>query len=372
MGNCLKCFQSSAEPTLPTTSASPNSAVNNIHSQNHSLDNCYETVVGHHHHLHHNNHQQHPNANERCARETDELLSSRTPLKPAKANNCDTKRNSFKSLGLLNGSAPTMSDIITTVKESLEVSHQTLNKLFEIYKDPDDDELILTDGIERLCNDLNYQPDDFAILVLAWCLDASQMYRFTKTEFIDGLHKMRADNIANIRLRLEQTIEMLKVDAEMFKQLYRFTFRFGLEPDQRVLPLEMAIDLWKLVFTVQTPDLFTNWINFLEKHPNIRRIPKDTWNMYLNFTEQCDIENYDDTEAWPSLFDDFVDYEKTRALELTLSGIHHHHEQHQQQQQQQNHHHQYHHDDDNNNDDPLMQSHVKDGLAGGDLRHHVS
>jgi len=97
----------------------------------------------------------------------------------------------------------------------------------------------------------------------------------------------------------------------------------------------MAIDLWKLVFTVQTPDLFSNWIHFLEKHPNIRRIPKDTWNMYLNFTEQCDIQNYDDTEAWPSLFDDFVDYEKNRAL--VSSGIH---------------------DDDNNNDDPL-QSHVK-------------
>ncbi|XP_034478735.1 DCN1-like protein 3 [Drosophila innubila] len=333
MGNCLKCFQSSsAAPTLPTSSSSPNALHTNANSSScqaaTSIVNCYD-IVG-------------PNSNERCAiydrpRETDELLSNRNPLKPA--NNCDTKRNSFKSLGLLNGSAPTMSEIITTaVKESMEVSHQTLNKLFDVYKDPDDEDMILTDGIERLCNDLNYQPDEFAILVLAWCLDASQMCRFTKTEFIDGLHKMRADTIASIRLRLEQTIEMLKVDAEMFKQLYRFTFRFGLEPDQRVLSLEMAIDLWKLVFTVQKPDLFSNWVNFLEKHPNIRRIPKDTWNMYLNFTEQCDIENYDDTEAWPSLFDDFVEYEKNRKTDVAV------------------------HDDDNNNDDPL-QSHVKSGVS---------
>ncbi|KAH8252457.1 hypothetical protein KR032_000043 [Drosophila birchii] len=325
MGNCLKCFQSAAEQSLPTNASSPNSNSNACPAAT-SLANCYESVGSN------------PNANERCAlyndrpRETDELLSSRTPLKPAKANNCDTKRNSFKSLGLLNGTAPTMSDIITTaVKESMEVSHQSLNQLYDVYKDPDDEDMILTDGIERLCNDLNYQPDEFAILVLAWCLDASQMCRFTKTEFIEGLLKMRADTIESIRLRLEQTIEMLKADAEMFKQLYRFTFRFGLEPDQRVLSLEMAIDLWKLVFTVQTPDLFSNWIHFLEKHPNIRRIPKDTWNMYLNFTEQCDIQNYDDTEAWPSLFDDFVDYEKNRALES--AGIH---------------------DDDNNNDDPLQ------------------
>ncbi|XP_030388577.1 DCN1-like protein 3 [Scaptodrosophila lebanonensis] len=342
MGNCLKCFQTSTENSLPTSS-SPNAYAS--HS-NHacqaatSIDNnCYGTRV--------------VNANDRCAiydrpRETDELLSTRSPLK----SNCDTKRNSFKPIGLLNGSAPTMSDIITSaVKESMEVSHQTLNRLFDVYKDPVDEDMILPEGIERLCNDLNYQPDEFAILVLAWCLDASQMCRFTKTEFIDGLHKMRADTIATIRIRLEQTIEMLRVDTEMFKQLYRFTFRFGLEPDQRVLSLDMAIDLWKLVFTVQTPDLFSNWIHFLEKHPNIRRIPKDTWNMYLNFTEQCDIDNYDDTEAWPSLFDDFVDYEKSRALEgktatesIAPTAMH---------------------DDDNNNDDPL-QAHVK---GGGDPSH---
>ncbi|ALC42339.1 CG13322 [Drosophila busckii] len=329
MGNCLKCFQFQSTSSTSSTSlaAQQQQLPANCITANANSGNCYDIVA--------------LNANERGAnydrqRETDELLSNRTPLKPA--NNCDTKRNSFKSLGLLNGSAPTMSEIITTaVKETMEVSHQTLNKLFEQYKDPDEEDMILTEGIERLCNDLNYQPDEFAILVLAWCLDASQMCRFTKTEFIDGLHKMRADTIASIRLRLEQTIEMLKVDSEMFKQLYRFTFRFGLDPDQRVLSLEMAIDLWKLVFTVQTPDLFANWIDFLEKHPNIRRIPKDTWNMYLNFTEQCDIENYDDTEAWPSLFDDFVEYEKNRAREHGPAAIH---------------------DDDNNNDDPL-QCHVK-------------
>lgn len=43
--------------------------------------------------------------------------------------------------------------------------------------------------------------------------------------------------------------------------------------------------------------------------------------MFLNFSEQCDINNYDDTEAWPSLFDDFVDYEKARQGELTTTAI---------------------------------------------------
>ena len=37
----------------------------------------------------------------------------------------------------------------------------------------------------------------------------------------------------------------------------------------------------------------------------MRGIPRDTWNMFLNFvnTVGSDLTQYDDTEAWPSLFD---------------------------------------------------------------------
>lgn len=254
------------------------------------------------------------------ARETDELLA-RSPLK--NANNCDTKRNSFKkSLVLLNANPTTTMSNIMTGGETVVVSDNTLNQLFEKYKDPDEEDLILAEGIERLCKDLEYQPDEFAILVLAWRLDASQMCRFKKTEFIEGLQKMCADSIETIRLRLEQTIEVLKIDSEMFKHLYKFTFQFGLEPDQRILPLDVAICLWKLVFTVRQPRNFdlNEWIKFLEEDTHKRGIPKDTWCMFLNFSEQMDIDSYDDTEAWPSLFDDFVDYERARLKSAALDN----------------------------------------------------
>ena len=75
----------------------------------------------------------------------------------------------------------------------------------------------------------------------------------------------------------------------------------------------MAISLWKLVFSQDEPFLLSKWLAFLEKF-EIRGIPKDTWDMFLNFIEQVgsDLSSYDDTEAWPSLFDDFVEYENDR------------------------------------------------------------
>lgn len=196
------------------------------------------------------------------------------------------------------------------IKDS-QMSDNAINKLFEEYKDPNED-AILEEGIERLCQDLDKKPDDFAILVLAWCLDAAQMCCFTKTEFIQGLQQMNAASISEIKLRLQQTVEKLSIDTELFKQLYRFTFRFGLEVGHRILSLDMAIILWRLVFTLHTPEILERWLSFLDQNPSIRGIPKDTWNMFLNFAESCDITQYDADEAWPSLFDDFVEYENDR------------------------------------------------------------
>lgn len=107
-----------------------------------------------------------------------------------------------------------------------QISDNKINALFETYRDEEGaEDAILAAGIERLCADLRFKPEDFAILVLAWRLDAAQMCRFTKTEFIQGLHTLNADSIEMVRQRLEEEVLRLAKDGEMFKALYRFTFR---------------------------------------------------------------------------------------------------------------------------------------------------
>ncbi|CAG9831273.1 unnamed protein product [Diabrotica balteata] len=195
-------------------------------------------------------------------------------------------------------------------------SETKLINLFEQYKDNCED-CILAEGIEQFCQDLQISPDDFKILVLAWKLNAEQMCRFTRSEFVNGLKFIRADSIKAIQTRLPELVSEIEHNYEMFKDLYRFTFRFGLDSSsgQRILPTDMAIILWKLVFTIREPPILNRWISFLETHQMIRGIPKDTWNMFLNFSDHVgsDLSCYDDNEAWPSLFDDFVEYENDQA-----------------------------------------------------------
>lgn len=192
------------------------------------------------------------------------------------------------------------------------LSDSRVSALFELYKDPNED-AILTEGIERLCNDLQLCPDEFKVLVLAWKLNAEQMCCFTKNEFVQGLKSMKVDSIKGIQNRLPEIVAELQRDNELFKDLYRFTFKFGLDvaTGQRILPSDVAIVLWRLVFTICEPPIMNRWLNYLEQHPHVRGIPKDTWYMFLNFcdTVGTDLSSYDDTEAWPSLFDDFVEFE---------------------------------------------------------------
>ncbi|KAG8185527.1 hypothetical protein JTE90_012864 [Oedothorax gibbosus] len=196
---------------------------------------------------------------------------------------------------------------------SREYSEGKVNAFFEQYKDRDEN-AVLAEGIERFCNDLGMPPDDFRILLLAWKFNAKHMFCFTKEEFFHGCKALKADSIQDIQSRFPDMVVEVRC-AERFKDFYRFTFKFGLEPDQRVLMSEMAIQLWKLVFYGNEPPILHRWLFFLEKHPSVRGISRDTWNMFLNFCESVgnDLSSYDDTAAWPSLFDDFVEYENDQT-----------------------------------------------------------
>lgn len=221
-------------------------------------------------------------------------------------NNAKTAKTFYQKLPSIPRSMSSMGSSEPRVSES------KINQLFELYKDNSDD-CILADGIENLCNDLQLNPDDFKVLLLAWKLNASQMCRFTRTEFVQGLKSMKTDSIKGMQIKLNDISQELKRDSEHFKDLYRFTFKFGLDvtTGQRILPADIAVLLWRLVFTNNEPPILDRWLAYLEKNPHIRGIPKDTWYMFLNFCEYVgdDLSSYDDTEAWPSLFDDFVEFE---------------------------------------------------------------
>ena len=208
-----------------------------------------------------------------------------------------------------------VSDTTTTAASGQQPKHSQIDKYFMKYKD-DTEDAILAEGMEKFCVDLGVDPTEFIVLVLAWKFEASQMCRFTREEFINGCQKMKVHDAKSLRERFPELLAEARRERNS-KELYNFTFSFGLDHStgQRTLPVEMAIPLWNLVFSQRRPLLLDRWFHFLQS-TDVRGISRDTWNMFLPFVKSIapNLSNYDESEAWPSLFDDFVEYEETNKM----------------------------------------------------------
>lgn len=90
------------------------------------------------------------------------------------------------------------------------LSDNKLNTLFDQYKDESEDAM-LAEGIEQFCKDLQVSPDDFKILLLAWKLNAEQMCRFTREEFVKGLKGLRVDSIKGIQSKLPELVNEVNI-----------------------------------------------------------------------------------------------------------------------------------------------------------------
>ncbi len=204
-----------------------------------------------------------------------------------------------------------------------EYDETKIEIMFEKYKDETEDS-ILVNGMERFCQDLGVNPAEFSVLVLAWKFNASKMCRFTKQEFVEGCKLLKVDNVNSIKHKMADIGKAVRQNTEDFRDLYKFTFGFGLDVDegQRSLPVNMAIPLWKLVFGDTAPAYMDQWYEYIEDR-EVKVIPKDTWNMFLHMAEsiESDFSNYDECEAWPSLFDDFVEAQRQKTPNGTAESM---------------------------------------------------
>lgn len=217
----------------------------------------------------------------------------------------------------------TLSSTLSSSSESKQIS-STVNtfdrrlQFFKHYASSVDDELISLDGILRFCDDLSIEPDSYEVLLFCFLCRAKQMYSLTKEEFLLGLQTLA--NPSDLRTALF-SYDILPYE----NQFYIWTYHYGLIDGQRCVTTSNAISLWRLFYSkhVSKPDIFDRWINYLEEDWN-NEIPKtitcDTWTIFPQFAKFIQLngyEAYDDNEAWPCLFDGFVENQLGRHEDKT-------------------------------------------------------
>jgi len=187
-------------------------------------------------------------------------------------------------------------------------SPKRLEELFTKYKDAEEDQ-ISPDGMTKFCSDLDVDPADVIMLIIAYHLNAQRMGYFTKDEFVKGLTKMSVDSIAKLKAQFSALREELN-DGTKFKEIYRFSFNFGKEPDQKIIELQMGIGILEVVMG-DKPHAKT-YVKFLREQTTYKALNLDQWLNFLDFSRSIkqDFSNYDENSAWPVILDEYAAWSK--------------------------------------------------------------
>lgn len=138
--------------------------------------------------------------------------------------------------------------------------------LFNSFADDDDPEIISMEGISKLGEQLEMDPSsDVRLLVLLWKLGAlSKPGSITKTEFLNGMKKLKKDSIKGLK-SITPSFDLGFLERQEFRDLYRFVFKFNLEGTHKTLEKDMVIALLGLVLDTNRAPHLNYFIEFLQQ-----------------------------------------------------------------------------------------------------------
>ncbi|ERF72323.1 hypothetical protein EPUS_06079 [Endocarpon pusillum Z07020] len=224
---------------------------------------------------------------------------------------------------------------------SISATHQNLSKLFDKYRDQpkDQPDRIGIEGAQKYLNDLRVGLEELVHLALCELLQPISVGEFTREKFISGWKSadkagtnQSYDNIKAQGEYVKTLRKQLQTDRSYLKQVYRYTFNLARPEGQKNVPVDAALDFWKMFFDADKGGIewnsdWTPWLDWwLEYYEAKYKRPanKDLWNMVgelVNKTAEPGGENMDwwsEDGAWPMAVDEFVAFVKEKRGDVVM------------------------------------------------------
>jgi len=197
-----------------------------------------------------------------------------------------------------------------------DISIEKINKLFLAYADLDQD-IITSNGIIKLCNDINMKDEEIIMLILSFHLNSTKFGKYTRIDFINGLESLRIDNL----ISLKEAIIKMKSDydnnIDTLRKVYLFSFQLAAQ-HSKTLNTDVAVALIK-VLLLNRYFFITYYCEFMKiQQHKLSYITKDQWTCFLEFCINIkeDLSNYQSSDGWPTLLDEFVEWMKTKRINM--------------------------------------------------------
>lgn len=115
-------------------------------------------------------------------------------------------------------------------KQAPEESRFNTNRLIGWFKKytTDDPTQLGPDGMERFCEDIKLEPENIAMLCIAYKMNAKNMGYFTQAEWIKGLAdpEVQCDTPTKLQNKLNYFYNLMN-DAQSFKLIFRYAYDFA-------------------------------------------------------------------------------------------------------------------------------------------------
>ncbi|KAI8056299.1 potentiating neddylation domain-containing protein [Gilbertella persicaria] len=122
---------------------------------------------------------------------------------------------------------------------------------------------------------------------------------------MSGMKSLDSDSLEKLQQKRPE-FERVFEDSDQFKEMYRYTFGYAKNNDQKCIEVETASVLWTMLLSDRYP-IVHEFIAFLQDKAPVKVINRDQWNSFLEFVS-TDLSDYDESLAWPVLFDEFVEW----------------------------------------------------------------
>lgn len=189
---------------------------------------------------------------------------------------------------------------------------KALDTLFNKYKDPKDD-VIGPEQMETFFNDCSVSPTSVECLVFAKVMEASKMGYFSRDEFKRGFTALKIHSLSQVKGKLQRLLNNIKKNEKSFSQLYCFAFDYCKEEaNSRIVDTRLLMEMLNLL-CIKRPHVeqLQHFLLAQVENGKYKVLNKDQWRCILEFSNAYKndplLESYNENEAWPCIFDDFVE-----------------------------------------------------------------